>query len=106
MGISILPNENLDLFPLSPFPQFSGCILFAPPDARAISLHNDLQCSGTCYVTGEAQRTGGHKREKQIFFGVGVFCVKCIVCVGLYVFVPIYEVSIGMSEWQHFFKKT
>ena len=35
-----------------PPPQLIGCTLFAPPDARAIFLHNDLQCKGTCSVTG------------------------------------------------------
>ena len=35
-------------------PQLSGRILFAPPDARAIFLHNDLLCNDTCSVTGGA----------------------------------------------------
>ena len=35
-------------------PQLCGLILFAPPDARAILLHNDLLCNGTCSVTGGA----------------------------------------------------
>ena len=30
----------------------SGRILFAHPDARAMFLHNDLLCNGTCSVTG------------------------------------------------------
>ena len=41
-------------------PQLSGRILFAHPDARAIFLHNDLLCNGTCSITGGAYRTGGH----------------------------------------------
>ena len=40
----------LDLFRLCH--QLSGCILFAPPDTLAICLHDDLQCNGTCSVTG------------------------------------------------------
>ena len=28
-------------------PQLSRCMLFAPPEARAISLHNDLLCNDT-----------------------------------------------------------
>ena len=31
----------------------SGRILFAPPDTRAIFLHNGLLCNDTCSVTGE-----------------------------------------------------
>ena len=45
--------EIADLFRLCPPPELSGCILFAPPDARAIFLHNDLLSNDTCSVTGE-----------------------------------------------------
>ena len=34
-----------------PPPQLIWRILFAPPDARAIFLHDDLLCNGTCSVT-------------------------------------------------------
>ena len=53
----------LDLFrlcPPPPRPQLSGCILFAPsPDARAIFLHDDSLCNGTCSVTGGGGGTNG-----------------------------------------------
>ena len=39
-------------FPFVPPPQLSGRILFALPDARAIFLHSNLLCNGTCSVTG------------------------------------------------------
>ena len=44
--------QKSDLFRLCPPPQLNGCILFAPPDARALFLHKDLLCNGTCSVTG------------------------------------------------------
>ena len=40
-------------------PPLSGCILFSPPNARAIFLHNYLLCNDTCSVNGGAKRTGG-----------------------------------------------
>ena len=49
----------MDLFRLCP--QVSERTLFAPPDARAMFLHDDLHlpCNGTCSVTGGgALRTG------------------------------------------------
>ena len=33
--------------------------MLAPPDARAIFLHKDLLCNGTCSVTGEHNLLGG-----------------------------------------------
>ena len=29
-----------------------GAYYLHPPDARAIYLHNDLLCNGTCFATG------------------------------------------------------
>ena len=37
------PTEKIK--PDYPFPQLCGGILFVPPDARAIILHNDLLCN-------------------------------------------------------------
>ena len=45
--------QNLDLFRLCPPPpSLVGAYYLQPPDARAIFLHNDLLCNGTCSVTG------------------------------------------------------
>ena len=44
------------IFSVCASPQNSGCILFAPPDASATFLHNDLLCNGSRPVTG---RGGG-----------------------------------------------
>ena len=41
----------LDLFRLCP-PSLVGAYYLHPPDARAIFLHDDLLCNGTCSVTG------------------------------------------------------
>ena len=35
-----------------PAPSLVGAYYLHPPDARAIFLHNDLLCNGTCSVTG------------------------------------------------------
>ena len=43
-------NEILDLFCLCP-PSLVGAYYLHPPDARAIYLHSDLLCNGTCFVT-------------------------------------------------------
>ena len=40
-------------------PKLSGCILFAPSDARAIFLHNGLLCNGMCSVTWAGGGTNG-----------------------------------------------
>ena len=40
-----------DLFRLCP-PSLVGAYYLQPPDARAIFLHNDLLCNGTCAVAG------------------------------------------------------
>ena len=45
-------------------PQLSGCILFAPPDARAIFLHNDLLCNDMCSVTAGSVTNWGTQTEK------------------------------------------
>ena len=53
--VQLLTVSDLFRLPSSPPPpQLSGCIVFATPrpDARAIFLHNDLLCNGTCSVTG------------------------------------------------------
>ena len=51
-------------FPSPPPPKLSGCILFAPPKARARFLHNDLLC-GTSSVTGAGCKTNwGHKWKR------------------------------------------
>ena len=44
-------------FPFVP-PSLVGAYYLHPPDARAIFLHDDLLCKGTCYVTGGG---GAHK---------------------------------------------
>ena len=44
-------------FPFAP--QLSGCLLFAPTDARALFLHNVLLCNDTCSATGEHNVMGG-----------------------------------------------
>ena len=47
-----------DLFRCAPPPpSLVGTYYLRPPDARAIFLHSDLLCNGTCSVTG---RGGGH----------------------------------------------
>ena len=53
-SLDLSSDQNLDLFRFCPPPppQLSRRILFAPPDARAIFLHSDLLCNGTCSVTG------------------------------------------------------
>ena len=38
--------------PPPPPPSLVGAYYLHPPDARAIFLHNDLLCNGTCSVTG------------------------------------------------------
>ena len=48
-------------------PQLIGCILFAPPDAGAIILHNDLICNDTCSVTG-VSITYGERAQNPEFF--------------------------------------
>ena len=46
--------------------ELSECLLFAPPDARTIFLHNDILCNDTCSVTGVSITYwgGGHKRKR------------------------------------------
>ena len=80
-------KKKFGSFPFVP-PQLSGRILFAPPDARALFLQNNLLCHGTCSVTGGAKRTGGggHKRnrsKKSIGFLLSLFIrhVPIIACV-------------------------
>ena len=51
LNLCLLKTVNVncyDLFRLCP--QLSGCILFAPQDARAIFLLRDLSCNDTCSV--------------------------------------------------------
>ena len=43
---------ELGSLPFVPPLQLSGGILLEPPHARAIFLHNDLLCNGTCSVSG------------------------------------------------------
>ena len=45
-------------------PQLSGRILFVPPHARAIFLHSNLLCNGTCFVTGGRITYWGAQTEK------------------------------------------
>ena len=44
-------NKKEGSFPFVP-PSLVGAYYLHPPDARAIFLHNDLLCNGTCSVTG------------------------------------------------------
>ena len=44
---------------MCPPPQLSGCISFAPSDARAIFLIKDLLCYGTCSATSGWVGGGG-----------------------------------------------
>ena len=59
----LLTNSGSFLF-ASPLAQLSGCISLHPRDARAIFLLHDLQCNGTCFVTGGSITYGGHKRKR------------------------------------------
>ena len=47
-----------DLYRLPPPPSFVRAYYLQPPDARAISLGNDLLYNDSCSVTGVAWRTG------------------------------------------------
>ena len=58
-------------FPFLP-PSLVGAYYLHPPDARAITLHNDLLCNDTCSVTGG----GGHKRKRSY---CGVVTFSCIL---------------------------
>ena len=64
-------------FPFVP-PHVSGCVLFAPPDARAIFLHNDLLCNDTCNVTAGCITYWGHKRKRslEVFQNLETDCVQ------------------------------
>ena len=72
---AISENKISGIFSVcAPPPQFSGsCILFAPPDAHAIFLHNDLTCNDTCTVTGGciAYWGGGGTNWKDPISGCG-----------------------------------
>ena len=59
---------TLDLFRLCP--QLIGFILFAPPEARATFLQNDLQCNHTCSVIGGSLTYWGEQTEKIRHFSV------------------------------------
>ena len=62
-------GQNISLFRLCP-PSLVGAYYLQPPDARAIFLHNDLLCNGTCSLTGEPVaywERGGHKRKRSEF---------------------------------------
>ena len=67
LWVKTLHIDNWDLFGLW---SLSGCILFAPPDARANFLNNDLLCNSTCSVIGCCITYwgggGGHKRKRSI----------------------------------------
>ena len=52
-------------FPFVPPPSLVGAYYLHPPDARAICLHNDLLCNGTCFATGgRITCRGGAQTEK------------------------------------------
>ena len=55
-----------DLFGLCLPPSLVGAYYLHPPDARAMFLHNDLICDGTCSVTGGCITYWGHKRKKSL----------------------------------------
>ena len=59
-------NTFVDLFRLCPPPppNLVGAYYLHPPDARAINLHNDLLCKGTCSVTGGCITYWGAQTEK------------------------------------------
>ena len=48
----------IELWDLSPPPSLVGAYHLQHPDKRAIFLHGNLLCNGTCSVAGGAQRTG------------------------------------------------
>ena len=50
-SIDLIPINFSDLFRFCP-PSLVGAYYLHPPDARAISLHDDSLCNGTCSVTG------------------------------------------------------
>ena len=56
-----------DLFRLCP-PSLVGAYYLHPPDARAIFLHDDLLCNGTCSVTGGSITYWGGTNGKDPFF--------------------------------------
>ena len=64
-----------DLFRLCPPPSLVGAYYLHPPDARAIFLHSNLLCNGTCSVTGGritywgggGGGGGGHKRKRSLY---------------------------------------
>ena len=58
----------ISVFEHPPPPPLSGCILFAPPDARAIFLNKDLLCNRTCFVTKGAKHTVGGTNGKDPSF--------------------------------------
>ena len=53
---------NIGIFsvcaPPPPPPSLVGAYYLHPPDARAITLHNDLLCNDTCSVTGGGGTNG------------------------------------------------
>ena len=57
---------NTDFFRLCP--QLSGCILFAPPEARGIFYHNDLLCNDKRSVNGGciAYCGRGHQQKRHV----------------------------------------
>ena len=66
----------------APPPSLVGTYYLKPPDARAIFLHNDLLCNGTCSVTrggggggggGKTYWGGGAQTEKILFLVNFVF---------------------------------
>ena len=66
MKYSMKPLNLSDFFRLCPPVLLVHTI--CTPDARAIFLHNDLLCNGSCSVSGGGCTTygggGGHKRKR------------------------------------------
>ena len=58
----VLLFEIMDLFVCAP--SLVGAYYLRPPDARAIFLHNDLLCNGTCFVSGGRITYWGAETEK------------------------------------------
>ena len=64
-------------------PKLIGRILFTPPDARAIFLHNDLLCNGKCSVTGWSITYCGAQTEK-----IRVFIPEFLKIPGILLSIP------------------